>query len=180
MICTTKRKSEPSVKKNTAIVKRLTISSSAAWTAFRESTMAAADAIEIGATTQNTIQSPTLLPLLSAGRRAEGRRGLQKLPLLEDRFLPGLERHLVVAGERERARRACFDAEAAHDATQVVDLVDGRVSLARRHAVGRRVVGALDIDGVGGAGPCAELTPDALLQAVLVAVQQVSADVGAG
>src|SRR5439155_5138551 len=180
MICTTKRKSEPSVKKNTAIVKRFRISNRAAWTAFRESTMATADAIEIGATIQNTIQSPTLPALLGAGRSAGGRRWLQELPLLEDRLLASLERHLVVAGERERSRWACLDAEAAHDATQVVDLVDGRVSLARRHPVGRGVVGPLDVDRVGGAGPRAELAPDALLQAVLMAVQQVPADVGTG
>src|SRR5437899_4009227 len=171
MICTTKRKSEPSVRKNTAIVKRLTIRRSAAWTAFRESTMATAEAIEIGATTQNTIKSPTLLPFLGAGRRAEGRGRLQELPFLEDRFLPRLERHLVVAGEREGARRTCLDAETAHDAAQVVDLVDGRVSLARRHAVGRRVVCALHVDRVGGAGPRAELATDAFLQAILVAIQ---------
>src|SRR5690606_23868013 len=74
---------------------------------------------------------------------------------------------------RERARRARLDAQAAHDAPEVVDLVDAAVPLAGRVPLGLGVVRALDVDGVRGAGPGAQLTADALLQAVRPPVQLV-------
>src|SRR5205823_1656415 len=54
-----------------------------------------------------------------------------------------------------------------------VDLVVLRVPLPRRHRVLRVVLRAFHVDRVGGAGERAELTPDAFLEPVLVAVQQV-------
>jgi hypothetical protein len=59
MIWTTNRNGDPRIRKNTARVKKFTMSSSAACTAFRASTMAIPDRTEIGAITQNTYQSAT-------------------------------------------------------------------------------------------------------------------------
>ncbi len=76
---------------------------------------------------------------------------------------------------RQRAGRAGLDAQPAEDAAQVVDLVDRAVPLAGREARLLGVVGALDVDGVGRAGPGAQLAADALLQAVRVPVEHVPA-----
>src|SRR6202012_3267649 len=83
--------------------------------------------------------------------------------------------HLVVVGHRQSSGRAGLDAQAAADAAQVVDLVHPAVALARRKPCLVGVVGAFDVDRVGGAGPCAKLAADALLQAVGVAVELVPA-----
>ena len=138
------------------------------------------DATEIGANTQNTtLSSGTYGPPCPPGRCPSGGRRLEQALLGPDRVLARGERHLVVARERERARRAGLDAEAAHDAAQVVDLVVLRVPLPGADRVLGVVVLALDPDRVGRARVRAELAPDALLQAVVVAVQQVPADVRA-
>ena len=73
------------------------------------------------------------------------------------------------------SRRAGLDAHAAEDAAQVVDLVDATVTLAGRILGAENVGGRLDVDGVGRAGPGAQLAPDALLQAVVVAVKLMTA-----
>ena len=95
-------------------------------------------ATEIGAKTQKTtLSSGISCPSRVDGVGAERRRRLQQLLLRPDRVLARGEGHLVVAGERERPRRAGLDAEAAHDAAQVVDLVVLRVPLARAHRLRR-------------------------------------------
>src|SRR5215475_8863101 len=71
--------------------------------------------------------------------------------------------------------RAGLHAQPAQDAPQVVDLVDGAVPLARGVTIARRVVRALHVDGVGGAGPGAQLAADAFLQPVRPSVQLVAA-----
>ena len=113
------------------------------------------------------------------GSVPSARRRLQQLLLRPDRVLARGERQLVVARERERAGGARLDAEAAHDAAQVVDLVVLRVPLPRAGRVLGVVVLPLDPDRVGRARERAELAADALLEAVLVPVQPVAADVRA-
>src|SRR5207247_9374497 len=81
------------------------------------------------------------------------------------------EGHLVVAGEREGPCGTGLDAETAHDAAQVVDLVVLRVPLAWTHRLVGIVVFPLDPDRIRRARVGAELAPDALLEPVLVAVQ---------
>ncbi len=61
------------------------------------------------------------------------------------------------------------------DAAQVVDLVDEAVTLAGRDRVVDRVVGAAHVDATRRAHSRAQLAPDALLHAVLVAVEDVTA-----
>ena len=61
------------------------------------------------------------------------------------------------------------------DAAQVVDLVDEPEALARRRRVVRIVVGAAHVDALGRADAGAQLAADALLHAVLVAVEDVTA-----
>ena len=59
MICTTNRNSEPRTRNSTARVNRFAIRNSAACTARRASTIAIAEATEIGATIQKTTVSAT-------------------------------------------------------------------------------------------------------------------------
>ena len=61
------------------------------------------------------------------------------------------------------------------DAAQVVDLVDEAVALARRDRRVGRVVGAAHVDALRRAHARAELAADALLHAVLVAIEDVTA-----
>src|SRR4029453_425574 len=117
------------------------------------------------------------LPLLRTRRGPERRRWVEELLLGGDGLLARAERHLVRAGERERARRTRLDAQAAHDAAEVVDLVVLREPLPGAHRVLGVVVRALDPDRIGRARERAQLATDALLQAVVVPVQQMAADV---
>jgi hypothetical protein len=82
---------------------------------------------------------------------------------------------LVVVGHRQRTRRAGLDAQPAQDAAVVVDLVVDGVALTGRVALLGGVVLALHVDGVRRAGPRAQLAADALLEAVVVAVELVPA-----
>src|SRR5215470_9712344 len=99
----------------------------------------------------------------------------EQLLLGPDQALPVVVGELVVVGHGQGPGGAGFHAQPAQDAAQVVDLVDDAVPLARRVALARRVIGALHVDGVGGAGPGAQLTADALLQPIRPAVQLVTA-----
>src|SRR2546422_508333 len=83
-------------------------------------------------------------------------------------FLARIVGQLVLVGHRERAGGARFDAQPAKNASQVVDLIVDRVPLAGREPRIGRVLGALNVDGVGGTGPRAKLAADALLEPVLV------------
>src|SRR5581483_1693303 len=98
-----------------------------------------------------------------------------ELGLRVDRVLAVGERELEQLRLGGRLRRARLDAEVAVDAAQVVDLVDEPVALAGAHGVVGRVVLSTDVDAPRGAYARAELTPDALLHAVLVAVEDVAA-----
>ena len=75
----------------------------------------------------------------------------------------------------DRLGRARLDAQVAMDAAKVVDLVDVAVALARRHRVVRRVVETAHVDAVRRTHAGAQLAADALLHAVLVAVEDVAA-----
>src|SRR5262249_52543012 len=75
----------------------------------------------------------------------------------------------------DRLRRARLDAQVAVDAPQVVDLVDEAVALARADRTIGRVVGAAHVDALRRAHARAELAADALLHAVLVAIEDVTA-----
>src|SRR5205807_10606761 len=87
--------------------------------------------------------------------------------------VPAVVGDLVLVGHGQRAGRAGLDAQAAQDAAQVVDLVHRPVPLTRRVPLLRRVVPALDVDGVRRAGPRAQLAADALLQAIRPPVELV-------
>ena len=120
--------------------------------------------------------------LVGAARRHRVRRRLhprlqrcEQLVLAPDQVGAVVVGHLVVVGHRQRAGGAGLDAQAAADAAQIVDLVDAAVALAGRKPFVLGVVGALDVDGVGGAGPGAQLAADALLQPVGIPVELVAA-----
>ena len=92
----------------------------------------------------------------------------QQVLLLADHARARRTGQLVLVGHRQRPRRARLDAQAAEDAAQVVDLVDAAVPLAGEYCAVGRVVTALDVDGVRGARPGAQLAADALLEPVRV------------
>src|SRR5438445_1198137 len=91
--------------------------------------------------------------------------------------LAGVGGQLVLAGHAERFGRAGFDAEAAEDAAQHVDLVDFRVAVAFGDLVAGRVLAGDHADAVRGTGGGTERAADALLQAVLVPAQDAPAPV---
>ena len=98
-----------------------------------------------------------------------------QLLLGPDEALPVVIGELILVGHGQRPGRARLDAQPAQDAAQVVDLVDAPVPLTRGVALLLGVVRALHVDGVGRAGPGAQLTADALLQPVRPAVELVTA-----
>ena len=116
----------------------------------------------------------TLRPGMRRREHVLQQRGQQPV-LLVDQAGAVIVGHLVVIGHRQRPGRAGLDAQAAADAAQIVDLVHPAVALARGEPRLIGVVGALDVDRVGRAGPGAQLAADALLQAVGVAVELVAA-----
>src|ERR687889_633405 len=86
----------------------------------------------------SAIRSRNLL-VRPAQRRALERLGEQHL-LGEDEVRAVVVGHLVVVTHRDRVERAGDLAVAAEDAAREVDLVDGRVALARADPVLRRVL----------------------------------------
>ena len=98
----------------------------------------------------------------------------EQLVLRVDRIAAVRERELEELRLGDRLRGARLDAQVAVDAPQVVDLVDVSVALTRRDRVVDRVVGAADVDAASGAHTGAELASDALLHAVLVAIEDMS------
>ena len=72
--------------------------------------------------------------------------------LREDQVVAVVVGHLVLVAHRDRIERAGDLAVAAEDATRQVDLVDGRVALARGDPVVGVVLGVDDANAVGGAG----------------------------
>src|SRR3954471_15073096 len=98
-----------------------------------------------------------------AQRRALERLGEQHL-LGEDQVRAVVVGHLVVMPHRDRVERTCDLAVPAEDAARQVDLVDGRVALARADPVVGRVLRGHDADAVGRAGGRAQRAADALLE----------------
>src|SRR5204863_4850236 len=70
--------------------------------------------------------------------------------------------------------RTGLDTEIAVDASQVVDLVDEAEALARRDGCVDRVVLSPHVDALCGTDAGAQLAADALLHAVLVAIEDVA------
>src|SRR3954470_20737416 len=192
MICTANRNGASSAAYRIARLIITTASSRAACTALRTNRMPSAARTMIGARIQKMTTSGLAL-VGSPGARRErprvvvalvvaelhrvrrllhaGQQRREQVGLLVDEVRAVVVRQLVLVGHRERPGRARLDAQAAQDAAQVVDLVDGGVALARREPAGVGVVSALDVDGVGRAGPRAQLAADALLEPVRVPVQ---------
>ena len=99
----------------------------------------------------------------------------EQLVLGVDRVGAVRERELEQLRLGDRLGRARLDAQVAVDAAEVVDLVDEAVPLTRRDRIVDRVVGAADVDATRRAHARAQLAADALLHAVLVAVEDVTA-----
>src|SRR5436190_18138203 len=84
------------------------------------------------------------------------------------------ERELEELRLGDRIGRARLDAQVTVDATEIVDLVDEAVALTGAHGRVDGVVLAAHVDATGRAHARAQLASDALLHAVLVAVQDVA------
>lgn len=76
---------------------------------------------------------------------------------------------------RNRVSGACFDAVAAKNAARIVDVVRFCITLAGGNSLLCGVFSSLDEDAVRGAGGGAQKARNALLKAVLVALQHVYA-----
>jgi hypothetical protein len=87
----------------------------------------------------------------------------------------------VVGGElesmtvRDRVGGASFDAVSAKNAARIIDIVDSGVAFGGGDAICFGIFGGLDIDAARGTGCGAKKAGDALLEAVLIALQNVDA-----
>src|SRR5262245_59660097 len=82
---------------------------------------------------------------------------------------------LVCVFQRDCASGTGCLAVATEDATQHIDIEDAGVALTGGDAILLDVLLRLDVDGVGGAGACAEVAAHAAFKAVLVAMQDMPA-----
>src|SRR4051812_2076551 len=131
---------------------------------LRRSTTPSAPPIAPAAATKKRIcsNSTRLLPL-PPERRPFDWLGQQHL-LREDQVRARVVGELLVVAHRDRVEGARHLAVAAEDAAGHVDLVHGRVALAGRHLVLRRVLGGHHADALGRAGGHAERAADTLLE----------------
>ncbi len=83
--------------------------------------------------------------------------------------------HLEIVRHRQGTSWACLDAHSAQNAAQIVDLVNATVTLTRRVTLLVSVICPLDVDGIGRARPCTQLTTHTLFQPVRPAVELVTA-----
>ena len=87
----------------------------------------------------------------------------------------------VVGGELEsmtmsdRVCGASFDAVSAKNAARIIDIVDSGVAFGGGDAICFGIFGGLDIDAAGGTGCGTQKASDALLEAILIALQHVDA-----
>jgi len=87
----------------------------------------------------------------------------------------------VVGGElesmtmRDRVGGASFDAVSAKNATRIIDIVDGGVAFGGRDAICFGIFGGLDIDAARRTGCGAKKAGNALLESILIALQNVNA-----
>src|SRR5919199_15665 len=90
-------------------------------------------------------------------RLHSGQQRRQQILLGVDQISTVVVGHLVLVGHGQCAGRARLNAQPAVDTAQVVDLVNRTVALPWRVPGLLGVVATLDVDGVGGAGPGAQL-----------------------
>ena len=76
---------------------------------------------------------------------------------------------------RDCVSGASFHAIPAENASRIVDVVNARITLARRDPVHVRILRRFDVNAVRGARRGAQKAPDALLQAAFIAMQHVNA-----
>src|SRR5271165_4469684 len=111
--------------------------------------------------------------------RFRSRRQFALLPL-QHLLFPVHQRIDVVRGQfesvsvRNRVRRASLHAISAEYAPRIIDVIDLRVTLARRDPLLLGIFSRLDINAVGWARRRAQKTSHALLQTAFVAVQHVN------
>jgi len=105
--------------------------------------------------------------------------GVSRRPRLEELFLAKEQRVYIVGGELNAVavsngvRGAGLDAVATKDAARIVDIVGLRVTLAGRDALRFGVFRRFNVNAIRGARRRAQIAGDALLEAVLVALQDV-------
>ena len=85
-----------------------------------------------------------------------------------------VRRKLDIVTMGDRVSRTRFHAVATEDAPRIIDVVNLRVTLTRRHAIGFSVFRGLNINAICRAGGRAKKTSDAFFEAILVALQNVN------
>jgi hypothetical protein len=111
---------------------------------------------------------------LAFGRNAGGRLFFQKLLFPVNKRVDVIRRELEVMTVGDGIGWASFHAIAAENAARIIDVVHAGVALARGDAVRVDILGGFDIDAIGRASGRAEKAANALLQAILVAVENVN------
>lgn len=109
-------------------------------------------------------------PLLLCGS-CSGGLFLEKLFFAVDQGIYVVRGKLKTMPVGNGVRGARFNAVATENAAAVIDIVNAGVALSRGDAAGVGVFSSFDVDAIGRASGCAEKTSHALLEAGLVAVQ---------
>lgn len=111
----------------------------------------------------------------SHGARGFGLSGFEELFFAIDHGIDVVRRELKSMTVRDRVRGAGFDAVSAKNAARIIDIVDGGIAFGSGDAIGFGIFGGLDIDAAGGTGCRTKKAGDALLEPILVSLQNVDA-----
>ena len=98
----------------------------------------------------------------------------QELLFAINQFVYVIGRELKGVSVRDGVGRAGFDAIATEDAARVVDIVDPRIALTGRYAIGGSVFGRFDVNAIGRTSGGTQETAYAFFEAVLVAMQNMN------
>jgi hypothetical protein len=112
---------------------------------------------------------------LTRGRNSSsGGFFFEKLFLTVNERINVVRRELEAMTVRDGIGGARFHAITAENAPRIVDVIHTGIALTRGDAVRMDILGGFDIDAIRGASGRAEKASNALLQAILVAVQNVN------
>ena len=109
------------------------------------------------------------------GARDLWRSGFEELFFAKDHGIDVVGGELESVAVGDRVRGAGFDAVSAKNAARIIDIVDAGVAFGGGDAIGFAIFGGFDIDAARGASCGTKKAGDALLEAILVALQNVDA-----
>jgi hypothetical protein len=103
------------------------------------------------------------------------RSGFEELFFAEDHGIDVVGGELESVTVGDRVRGAGFDAVSTKNAAGIIDVVDAGVAFGGGDAIGFGIFGGFDIDAARGASCGTKKASDALLESILVALQNVDA-----